>query len=116
VESFVSLAFAVLAFLLGTRLGPRGASIALRVSLVAALGFALLARYLNAAPDRSWQAVALSAIAAGVSLMCTIALVGPSVFKRWLYAALLSAGLLFLVRLTVSREMLVSFLTGMAPP
>ena len=48
--------------------------------------------------------------------MCTIALIGPSFFKHWLYALVLSVAVLTLVRFAVSRDMLVSFLTGITPP
>lgn len=115
-EALITLLPAALAFYVGVRLGPKRANIALRIALVATLAFALLARYVNALPDREWYMVAWIAIIAGAFLMCAVALTGPSIFKRCLYALTLSVAVLTLIKLTVSREMLVSFLTGSIPP
>lgn len=114
-EVLVTLAPAALAFLIGVRVGPKGARIGLGVCLGATLGFTLLSRYVYAMPEREWQTVAWLATAASALLICSIALIGPSIFKRWLHALALSVGVFTLVRLTVSREMLVSFLIGSPP-
>lgn len=81
-----------------------------------ALALALLARYVATLPDHKWYEVGFIAIAAGISLMCAVALIGPSIFKRWLYALAHSVGVLTLIRLAVPREAMIWLLTGMSPP
>lgn len=115
-EVLVSLIPASLAFIGGVRIGPNKARIALRIAVLATLALALLARYVNTQPNHDWHTIAFIALGAGIFLMCTVALIGPSIFKRWLYALTVSVGVLTLIRLTVPREAMIWLLTGMTPP
>lgn len=115
-EALISLIPAALAFIVGIRLGPARSQIALRIALVVAIALALLARYVGTIPDHDWQTVAFIALGAGTALMCAVAFIGPSIFKRWLYALAVSVGVLTLIRFAVPRETMIWLLTGMSPP
>jgi hypothetical protein len=116
VEALVGLVPALAAFIAGVRFGREWSRIALRVAAAGALVLALLARYVGALPDHEWYTIAWIAIGAGALLMSAVALIGPSIFKRWLYALALSVGILTLIRLSISRDVMVWMLTGMTPP
>ncbi len=115
-EALISLIPAALAFIAGVRFGAKWSRIALRIALAGTFVLALLARYVASMPDHSWYAIAWIAIGAGVSLMCAVALVGPSIFKRWLYALALSVSILTFIRLAVPQDVMIWILTGISPP
>jgi hypothetical protein len=97
-EALISRIPAALAFVVGVRLGPSRSRIALHIAALVTLALALLARYVATLPDHKWYIVGPIAIGAGIPLMCAVAFVGPSIFKRWLYALAVSVGALALIR------------------
>ena len=115
-EALISLIPAALAFIAGIRMGPARSQIALRIVLFVAIALAMLARYVGTIPDHDWQTVALIAIGAGIALTCAVTFIGPSIFKRWLYALALSVAVLTLIRFAVPRDTMIWLLTGMSPP
>jgi hypothetical protein len=107
-----SLLVASIAFLLGVRLGRRGAAIALRICVLLVVVCGFTTRYILALPDHSLQSVMWVGFMGGVGLMSALVLIGPSVFTRWLHALALSVAVVTLFRAFVSAETLVCFLTG----
>lgn len=115
-EALLSLIPAALTIWLGIRLGPRRSSIAIRIALAATLASTLVARYLYAQPDAGWQVGAWGTLIGGIFLMCTLALIGPTLFARWLYALAASIAAITLARFVLSGDMLVCFFTGACAP
>lgn len=84
---------AALAFLLGLRVGPRGSGIALRVIAIGAALLAIWTRYEWATAHRATTLVMLGGAGALALISSSLALVGPSAFKDWRMALILSAAL-----------------------
>lgn len=91
---------ALLAFLLGMRLGPQNSRLALVVFAAFAAAIAIWARYEWADTRRASGLLMLAGAGALSLLSAALALIGPSFFRRWQIALCLSAALvigLFLI-------------------
>ena len=114
--ALLSFAISLGVFAIGVRLGRKASAMGVRICLALAIIFALVSRYLLAQPERDLPTVMWMGFLGGVSLMSMLALIGPAVFERWLYALTLSVGAIVLFRVLVPAEILVCFLTGSCRP
>ncbi|MBK8544307.1 MAG: hypothetical protein IPL62_12625 [Caulobacteraceae bacterium] len=85
---------AILAFLLGLRLKPKRSGIALVVSAVATTALAIWSRYQWTETHKA-ESVMLAGAMTLTLLTATLALIGPTFFRRWQLALCVSAALVF---------------------